>query len=99
MTSLPIPKHVTAFGSCLNFGQVLAKNNFQVKTEAAGNGTLTVCVKGPRPHTVTETSVNYTGDDLYEVTYEVTHPGYYIISVRWSDINIPNSPFICKVTF
>ncbi len=70
----------------------------QVQTDGAGNGTLTVGVTGPRPHTVSETNVTYTGDNLYEVIYEVTQPGYYIITIKWSDCNIPGSPFVCKVT-
>ena len=56
-------------------------------------------ITGPRPHTVVETSVTYTGDDIYEVIYEVRQPGYYVISARWADLNIPDSPFICKVTY
>ncbi len=71
----------------------------QVQTDNAGNGTLTVGVTGPRSHTVTETNVMYTGDNLYEVIYEVIHPGYYIINVKWSDCHIPESPFVCKVTY
>ena len=72
---------------------------FQVDTRGAGNGSLSVGISGPRPHTVQDVSVVYTGDDLYEVEYEVSHPGYYVITLRWSDFNIPNSPFICKVTY
>ena len=71
----------------------------QVHTNNAGNGTLSVAIHGPRSHTVTETSVLYTGDNLYEIFYEVNKPGYYIISVKWSEVNVPNSPFICKVSY
>jgi hypothetical protein len=60
---------------------------------------LNVSITGPRPRTVKETQVVYTGDDLYEVLFEVTQPGYYIIHVKWSDYNIPESPFICNVSY
>ena len=72
---------------------------FQVETKNAGNGALTVGIQGPRPHTVRDLSITYTGDDLYEVIYEVTDPGYYIINIKWSELPIPDSPFICKVTY
>ena len=71
----------------------------QVVTKTGGNGCLNVTVTGPRARTVRETAVVYTGDDIYEVLFEVTQPGYYIINVKWSDYNIPESPFICKVTY
>ena len=71
----------------------------QVGTAQAGNGTLTVGITGPRPHTVSETNVTYTGDDIYDVIYDVTQPGYYVITVKWSDISIPGSPFVCKVSY
>ena len=73
--------------------------NFQVNTKTRGNGSLNVSITGPRPRTVQETGVTYTGDDIYEVLFEVSQPGYYIINVKWSDYNIPESPFICKVTY
>ncbi len=72
---------------------------FQVQTENAGDGSLGVSIRGPQPHTVVESNVVYTGDDLYEVIYEVNLPGFYVISVKWDDKHIADSPFIVKVTF
>lgn len=71
----------------------------QVITEGAGNGYLTVGIKGPSAELVGETSVIYSGDNRYEVAYEVTSPGYYAIYVKWSDESIPNSPFVARITF
>ena len=70
-----------------------------MRSLSAGHGSLGVSINGPKPHTVVETNVTYTGDNLYEVIYEVQYPGFYIITVKWADIDIPESPFICKVTF
>ncbi|XP_070537223.1 uncharacterized protein [Ptychodera flava] len=88
-----------AFGVGLTSGYVGTKNNFQVNTERAGNGSLTVGVVGPQSNSVTETTVVYTGDDMYEVDYEVSRPGCYVITVKWADMNIPSSPFISYVTY
>ncbi|XP_063437310.1 serine-rich adhesin for platelets-like [Mytilus trossulus] len=80
-------------------GHVGMKNNFQVWTNALDNGSLSVNIYGPRSHSVVETCVVYTGDNLYEVIYEVRHPGIYIICVKWSDENVQNSPFTCRITY
>ena len=72
---------------------------FQVWTNDLDNGSLSVAIYGPKSHSVLETCVVYTGDNLYEVMYEVKHPGIYIICVKWSEQNIPNSPFTCRITY
>ena len=79
--------------------QNICFQTFQVMTDGAGNGYLTVSIMGPRPYTVSETSVTYTGDNMYEVFYEVTKPGYYIINIKWADFDIPGSPYVCHITF
>ncbi|XP_076322051.1 uncharacterized protein LOC143231390 [Tachypleus tridentatus] len=96
---LPRPEKCKAFGAGVYYGQVGVKNHFQVRTGEAGKGSLTVSIQGPGKHNVLETTVTYIGDDMHEVMYEVSDPGYYIISVKWCEWNIPESPFICKVTY
>ncbi|XP_022254645.1 uncharacterized protein LOC106470311 [Limulus polyphemus] len=96
---LPRPEKCRAFGAGVYYGQVGVKNHFQVKTGEAGKGSLTVSIQGPGRHDVLETTVTYIGDDMYEIMYEVSDPGYYIISVKWCEWNILESPFICKVTY
>ena len=61
------------------------------------SGTLTVNVDGPGNQTVTETSVIYTGDNLYEVSYGVTQHGLYKIYMKWADRNITLEPYMCEV--
>ncbi|XP_022090930.1 uncharacterized protein LOC110979440 [Acanthaster planci] len=97
--SQPIPERCHAYGVGLYHGIVGAKNNFQVRTITAGDGSLSVTIRGPQPHTVNETNVIYTGDDLYEIIYDVSLAGFYVISVKWGDKHVPDSPFIVKVTF
>ncbi|OWF37904.1 Filamin-B [Mizuhopecten yessoensis] len=62
-------------------------------------GCPTVSIYGPTPHCVIETCVVYTGDGLYEVMYEVTHPGYYVINVKLRDLDLQESPYLCKITY
>nr|XP_054751738.1 serine-rich adhesin for platelets-like [Lytechinus pictus] len=93
------PSYCQAMGMGIREGLVGVKNNFQVETSKAGEGSLAVFIRGPRPHTVNETSVTFTGDDLYEVVYEVNLAGFYVISVKWADRHIPDSPFIVQISF
>ena len=58
-----------------------------------------MAISGPRPRTVAETNLTYTGDDLYEVFYDVTQPGIYLINVKWNEFHIQDSPFVCNVTY
>ncbi|KAK3095232.1 hypothetical protein FSP39_011938 [Pinctada imbricata] len=88
-----------AEGLGLTQGQVGVKNNFQVWVESSRNSSLSVTIHGPRPHTVLESSVVYTGDNLYEVVFEVSHPGYYVICLRWAGKEIQDSPYLCRVTY
>ena len=81
------------------FREIISYYICQVWSLDPGSGSLNVSITGPRPHTVTETSVLYTGDNLYEVTYEVTQPGFYKIFVKWADVNLPSSPYIAEITF
>ncbi|KAJ8036171.1 Filamin-A [Holothuria leucospilota] len=93
------PNCCRAQGCGLQRGTVGSKNNFQVCTQDAGDGSLSVSIRGPRRHAVTECSVIYTGDDFYEVLYDVSLAGFYVISVKWADLHISDSPFIVKVSF
>ncbi|XP_069102904.1 uncharacterized protein [Argopecten irradians] len=106
MQSLPCEEAVTdgtnteplcVDGLGLTLGQVGIKNNFQIWAASDVTGCPTVSIYGPQPHCVTETCVVYTGDGLYEVVYEVTHPGYYMINVKWRDLEIHES--LCRITY
>ena len=70
-----------------------------MQTDGAGPGTLSVSIQGPLPYSVLQTDVTYTEDNLYEVIYVVQHPGTYQVQVRWSDMDIPGSPFTTKVAY
>nr|XP_022303156.1 uncharacterized protein LOC111110820 isoform X2 [Crassostrea virginica] len=88
-----------AEGAGLSTGQIGVKNNFQVWCHSQSNSAVSVTIHGPRPFSVLETSVIYTGDNLYEVTYDVAYPGYYVICIKCGDDTVPDSPFLARVTF
>lgn len=70
----------------------------QVWVENPVAGSLSVVVSGPRFHSVTGTSVVYTGDNLYEVAFEVADPGLYSVYIKWGDYSVAKQPYICNVT-
>ncbi|XP_062606565.1 uncharacterized protein LOC134268341 [Saccostrea cucullata] len=88
----------SAEGVGLTIGQVGMKNNFQVWCHSQENMAISITIHGPRPFSVLESSIVYTGDNLYEVTYDVAYPGYYVICINCGDQQIRNSPFLAKIT-
>ncbi|XP_023215990.1 uncharacterized protein LOC111618667 isoform X1 [Centruroides sculpturatus] len=97
--STPRAERCRIFGTGVYYGQVCLRNHFQVRTKGAGPGYLTVNIQGAGKHDVTEVTIIYSGNELYDILYEVSQPGYYIISIKWGDLNIPESPYICKITY
>lgn len=97
--STPKPERCRIFGTGVYYGQVCLRNHFQVRTKGTGPGYLTVNIQGAGKHDVTEMTIIYSGNELYDILYEVSQPGYYIISIKWGDLNIPESPYICNITY
>uniref|UniRef100_K1RFR0 Filamin-C n=1 Tax=Magallana gigas TaxID=29159 RepID=K1RFR0_MAGGI len=73
------------------------KNEIWCHSQA--NAAVSVTIHGPRPFSVLESSVIYTGDSLYEVTYDVAYPGYYVICIKYGEEEIAESPFLARVTY
>ena len=69
----------------------------QVHVEGNQKGCLTVDIKGPWPRSVSEIDIIYTGHNHYEVLYEVQIPGTYLITLKWSERLIGESPYICTI--
>ena len=74
---------------------------FQVNTSGAGYGELMVHVSGPPfyNHCVRQLDILYTGDNIYDVVYDITKPGNYTINIRWGGTEITGSPFVCKMAY
>ncbi|RWS10895.1 uncharacterized protein B4U79_18060 [Dinothrombium tinctorium] len=60
---------------------------------------MKVGIQGMEEDDLRYVTISYVDDHTYEVIYEVTRSGYFIIFVRYGDWNVADSPFICKVTF
>ena len=69
-------------------------SKFVVDTVEAGPGELNVAIEGESG--ALQPKINAIGDTKMEVTYETTKPGKHTIFVRWSDKDIPGSPFIIQ---
>lgn len=66
---------------------------FMVNTCNAGAGALAVTVEGPSKVKLECKEV----DEGYEFTYSPTAPGDYMITIRYSGVNIAGSPFKAKI--
>ena len=82
----------TSSGDGLLASIVDKKATFIVDTVEAGPGELNVAIEGESG--VLQPKINPIGETQMEVTYKPTKPGKHTIFVRWSEKDIPGSPFI-----
>lgn len=69
--------------------------DFNIYTREAGAGGLSIAVEGPSK---AELDFDDRKDGSCGVTYRVTEPGEYLVSIRFNDQHIPDSPFKVAVT-
>ena len=88
-----------AYGSALDqdmthtTGQTL---EFNVDTRNAGSSQLTTKLKQP-DNTTGRVFMADDGRGIYSVKFDAPQMGRYKIAVKWGDMHIPGSPFLCKV--
>ncbi|XP_052780237.1 filamin-A-like isoform X2 [Mya arenaria] len=81
---------VHAAGLGLVRGEVSQPNEFNIYTREAGAGGLSIAVEGPSK---AEVDFEDRKDGSCGVTYIVSEPGEYLISIKFNDEHIPESPF------
>uniref|UniRef100_A0A0B7AH03 Filamin n=1 Tax=Arion vulgaris TaxID=1028688 RepID=A0A0B7AH03_9EUPU len=69
------------------------QSQFIVETRGAGAGQLTVRIRGPKGAFQVEMYRESQKDRTILCRYYPSVTGLYIISVRWSDVDVPGSPF------
>lgn len=84
------PHKVRAVGSGLERGEVNKPNPFTIITREAGAGGLSLGIEGPSKAVI---DFQDRRDGTSDVTYTVTEPGEYLITVKFNDQPIPDSPF------
>ncbi|MFH4982885.1 hypothetical protein AB6A40_009594 [Gnathostoma spinigerum] len=78
-----------AQAKCLEF------NEFTVDTRGAGYGGLSVSVEGPSK---AELRTIDSTDGLIHLAYRPTEPGVYVLTVKFADMNVKDSPFTINCT-
>ncbi|KAK6175823.1 hypothetical protein SNE40_014209 [Patella caerulea] len=81
---------VHANGPGLERGEVNQPCDFNIYTREAGAGGLAIAVEGPSK---AEIDFSDRKDGSCGVTYKVTEPGEYLVSIKFNDEHIPDSPF------
>lgn len=78
---------------------ILAKfqSKFIVETKGAGAGQLTVRVRGPKGSFRVEMKRDSQRDRTILCQYYPTEVGDYHISVKWSGVDVPGSPFLVHI--
>ncbi|XP_052216529.1 filamin-B-like isoform X2 [Dreissena polymorpha] len=68
-------------------------SKFIVETKGAGAGQLTVRIRGPKGAFQVEMYRDSQRDRTIVCRFDPTECGLYIIQVRWSNVDVPGSPF------
>ena len=89
------PKLCKAEGDGLLFSQIGKESSFTVDTDKAGDGYLSVTIEGGDGTEIVP-RVKKVSKGEHEVRYTPSLTGEYKIHVKWSDADIPNSPFTMK---
>ena len=91
------PKKCVASGSGLTKASIEKPQQFQVKTDKAGPGSLTADIKGPSGEDV-PIEISDDGGTTFMCTYTPKNKGPHVINVQWCDAPIAGSPFKVNVT-
>jgi len=86
---------VRAIGPGLERGEVNKPSVFNIYTREAGAGGLSIAVEGPSK---AEIDFQDRKDGSCNVAYTATEPGEYLVSVKFNDQHIPDSPFKVHVS-
>ncbi|XP_078339973.1 filamin-A-like isoform X11 [Crassostrea virginica] len=86
---------VHAAGPGLEKGEINQPCEFNIYTREAGAGGLSIAVEGPSK---AELDFDDRKDGSCGVKYVVTEPGEYLVSVKFNDEHIPESPFKVYIT-
>jgi len=81
---------VRAIGPGLERGEVNVPGHFNIYTHEAGAGALSVAMEGPAKP---EVDLNDLKDGSCEVQYVCSEPGDYLVTIKFNDQQIPDSPF------
>ncbi|XP_041349933.1 filamin-A-like isoform X2 [Gigantopelta aegis] len=86
---------VRAAGPGLQRGEIKQPCDFNIYTREAGAGGLSIAVEGPSK---AEIDFQDRKDGSCGVTYKVSEPGEYLVSVKFNDEHIPDSPFSVPIS-
>ncbi|VDN01002.1 unnamed protein product [Thelazia callipaeda] len=65
-------------------------NSVMIDTRGAGYGGLSVSVEGPSKAELKCTEAN---EGLINIVYKPTEPGLYVLSIKFADVHVKDSPF------
>lgn len=88
-----------AYGLGLEDGFVGKPSTFTIETRDAGAGTLKVRLHGVKDAFKIEIKpIDQRDVRTLQARYDPKKPGEYLVTIRWSDVHIPGSPFRVKIT-
>ena len=87
-----------AYGPGLEDGRVGQKSSFTIETKNAGAGVLRVRLHGIKgAFKIQITPVDQKNRRTLLANYNPKLPGEYLITIKWSEVHIPGSPFRVRI--
>ncbi len=93
----PVPENVRVFGQGIQDGYVGQEGQFTIDVSDAGYGYVSFKVHGPKRAFKIHMSHHPNVDDAILAQYYPGIAGTYTISVLWSNVHVPGSPFAVTV--
>ena len=94
----PIPENVKAYGEGLDNGTVGQERLFNIELKNAGYGYLGFRVQGPKKGFKISMDRSKEEEDTIYARYTPIYTGDYNISIMWSGVHVPGSPFYVNIT-
>ncbi len=92
----PVPEKVVVSGPGIEDGHLGEKGSFLIDVSEAGHGYVHLKIQGPKRSFNTYLTESKEKHKLL-AEYNPTHAGKYSISVLWSGVHVPNSPFSVNI--
>ena len=93
----PVPEKVVVSGPGIANGYVGEKGSFEIDVLEAGHGFISLKVQGPKNGFKISMNQDSVKKHLIIAEYNPTYAGSYSISIMWSSMHVPNSPFTVKI--
>ena len=93
----PKPENVKVSGPGLQDGYIEQEAKFNIETQNAGSGKLSVNVEGPKGGFKINLDRHPDEERTILARYDPQHAGTYVVDIKWERVPVPGSPFTVSI--